>query len=59
MIVGCTLDYYIIHVLLIKVTTKGKRYYIKIKNKTKNKTKKQKNKKTKKQKNNNNNKLNK
>ena len=44
MIVGCTLDYYIIHVLFLKVTTKGKGYYIKIKNKTKNKTKKQKNK---------------
>jgi len=28
MIVGCTLDYYIIYVLLLKVTTKGKRYYI-------------------------------
>jgi hypothetical protein len=25
MIVGCTLDYYIIYVLLSKVTTKGKR----------------------------------
>jgi len=24
MIVGCTLDYYIIYVLLLKVTTKGK-----------------------------------
>jgi hypothetical protein len=28
MIVGCTLDYYIIYVLLLKVTTKGKGYYI-------------------------------
>jgi hypothetical protein len=26
MIVGCTLDYYIIYVLLLKVTTKGKGY---------------------------------
>ena len=25
MIVGCTLDYYIIYVLLLKVTTKGER----------------------------------
>jgi len=24
MIVGCTLDYYIIYILLLKVTTKGK-----------------------------------
>jgi hypothetical protein len=28
MIVGCTLDYYIIYVLLLKVTTKGKGWYI-------------------------------
>ena len=28
MIVGCTLDYYIIYVFLLKVTTKGKGYYI-------------------------------
>ena len=28
MIVGCTLDYYIISVLLSKVTTKGKGLYI-------------------------------
>ena len=36
MIVGCTLDYYIIYVLLLKVTTKGKGWYIIFK---KNKTK--------------------
>jgi hypothetical protein len=35
MIVGCTLDYYIIHVLLLKVTTKGNGYYIICKKKTK------------------------
>jgi hypothetical protein len=28
MIVGCPLDYYIIYVLLLKVTTKGKGWYI-------------------------------
>jgi hypothetical protein len=28
MIVGCTLDYYIIYVLLLKVTIKGKGKYI-------------------------------
>jgi len=28
MIVACTLDYYVIYVLLSKVTTKGKRFYI-------------------------------
>jgi hypothetical protein len=28
MIVGCTLDYYIIYVFLLKVTTKGKGKYI-------------------------------
>jgi hypothetical protein len=28
MIVGCTLDYYIIYVLLLKVTTKGNGKYI-------------------------------
>jgi hypothetical protein len=28
MIVGCILDYYIIYVLLLKVTTKGNGYYI-------------------------------
>jgi len=28
MIVGCILDYYIIHVLLLKVITKGKGLYI-------------------------------
>jgi hypothetical protein len=28
MIVDCTLDYYSIHVLLLKVKTKGKGYYI-------------------------------
>jgi hypothetical protein len=38
MIVGCTLDYYIIYVLLSKVTTKGKGLYIIYKKKTKNKT---------------------
>ena len=30
---GCTLDYYIIYVLLLKVTTKGKGWYIICKNK--------------------------
>ena len=44
MIVGCTLDYYIIYVLLSKVTTKGKGLYIICK-----KNKKQKKQKTKKQ----------
>ena len=34
MIVGCTLDYYIIYVLLLKVTTKRNRYYIIYKKKT-------------------------
>jgi hypothetical protein len=33
MIVGCTLDYYIIYVLLLKVTTKGKAKYISCKKK--------------------------
>ena len=28
MIMDCTLDYYIIYVLLLKLTTKGKRQYI-------------------------------
>jgi hypothetical protein len=37
MIVGCTLDYYIIYVLLLKVTTKGKGWYIICKKKNKNK----------------------
>jgi len=46
MIMGCILDYYIIHVLLLKVATKGKGWYIICK--TKKKTN-----------NNNNNKLNK
>jgi len=38
MIVGCTLDYYIIYVLLLKVTTKGndRIYFAKKKNKQKN-----------------------
>ena len=35
MIVGCTLDYYIIYVLLLKVKTKGKGYYIICKKKQK------------------------
>jgi len=48
MIVDYILDYYIIHVLLLKVTTKGKGWYI-ICKKTKQKTNN----------NNNNNKLNK
>ena len=38
MIVGRTLDYYIIYVLLLKVTTKGKGQYI-YKNKKKTKKK--------------------
>jgi hypothetical protein len=43
MIVGCILDYYIIYVLLLKVTTKGKGQYIyKNKKKTKKNKKKQK-----------------
>ena len=52
MIVGCTLDYYIIYVLLLKVTTKGQGQSIIscIKKKTKKKTKKKKKKKKKKQK---------
>jgi hypothetical protein len=37
MIVGCTLDYYIIYVLLSKVTTKGKGLYIIYKKKPKTK----------------------
>ena len=49
MIVGCILDYYIIYILLLKVTTKGKGQYIICKKKKhKKKTKIQKNKKTKK-----------
>ena len=43
MIVGCTLDYYIIYALLLKVTTKGKRQYIICKKKTKKQKQKQKN----------------
>lgn len=42
MIVGCILDYYIIYVLLLKVTTKGKGLYIIKKTKTKTKEKKKK-----------------
>ena len=38
MIVGCTLDYYIIYVLLLKVTTKEKGQYV-ICKKTKQKQK--------------------
>ena len=44
--VGCILDYYIIYVFLLKVTTKGKGYYIickKNKNKKKQKPKTKKN----------------
>jgi hypothetical protein len=44
MIVGCTLDYYIIYVLLSKVTTKGKGLYIICKKNKNKKNKKQKNK---------------
>jgi len=40
MIVGCTLDYYIIYVLLLNVTTKGKGWYIIWKKNKKTKTKK-------------------
>jgi len=36
MIVGCTLNYYIIYVLLLKVTTKGKGSYIICKKKNDN-----------------------
>jgi hypothetical protein len=42
MIVGCTLDYYIIYVLLLKVTTKGNVCYIICKKKKTKKTKKNK-----------------
>jgi hypothetical protein len=35
MIMGCILDYYIIHVLLLKVATKGKGWYIICKTKKK------------------------
>ena len=35
MIVGCILDYYIIYILLLKVTTKGKGLYIICKKKNK------------------------
>ena len=35
MIMGCTLDYYIIYILLSKVTTKRKGYYIICKKKKK------------------------
>ena len=39
MIVGCTLDYCIIYVLLLKVTTKGKGIVYNLQNKKKTKTK--------------------
>ena len=55
MIVGCILDYYIIYVLLLKVTTKGYGQSIICKNKKKQ-NKKQKNKKKKKKKENDDNK---
>ena len=48
MIVGCILDYYIIYVLLLKVTTKGKGKYIICKIKKKNKKTKKTKQKTKK-----------
>jgi hypothetical protein len=44
MIVGCTLDYYIIYVLLLKITTKGNEKYIIFKKKKPTKKQKKDNK---------------